>query len=341
MPVHQVRELHGLQNLPSVATYYFASTGKPLTEEKEEYNRTSRHTRELTAEFNRNQLKLCCLLDDKLFVAESLQYVTSKMAGTKIQTARPMIERVETRQGLTLSEKTDILSVRLRDASLGHQANIESLRIVNRYLISQAHSNPMEYPESDTPELFYRAFQCGSYSRHSMELGFRSSNQPLTPPAYHDGTLLNSLLVNKDSLTNHCEGNQPSDLIALSDSPSRVLNILKTWGYSHRRGDMIAVINVSKLFAMRVLFNRTTTLAEKLGMKLWSGSQSTGLQYANPNYWVAYRWIPAECIECYVSEDLLQEACQSHGIDESDYTARLSLNEIVALKFQLLSMQQN
>ncbi|GKZ61329.1 hypothetical protein AnigIFM49718_008039 [Aspergillus niger] len=338
MPVYEVRELHGLQDLPVVTRYYIRVGENPLTEEQKEHNRISHQTAKLSVEFNRIQLKLCCLLDDKLFVAESLQYVASKMAGTKIQTASPKIERMETRQGLTLSEKTDILNVRLRDASLGHQTDIETLRMLNRYLISQAHSKPMEYPESDTPELFYRAFKCGSHGRHSVELGFRSSNQPLTPPAYHDGTLLNSLLVNKDSLTNQCEGNMPSDLIALSDSPSRVLNIIRAWDYSDRGGDMIAVVNVSKLLAMQVLFNRTTTLAEKLGMKLWSGHRPTGLQYANPNYWFAYRWIPAECIECYVSEIFLRKACQSHGIGESNHDARLSLDEIVASKFQSLSM---
>ncbi|PYI19099.1 hypothetical protein BO99DRAFT_146368 [Aspergillus violaceofuscus CBS 115571] len=338
MPIHKVRELHGLLDLPGVTRYHIQKGDKPLTKEQKEHNRKSGHPAELRDEINRIQLKLCCLLDDKLFVAESLQYVASKMAGSRIQTASPEIERMETRQGLTLSERTDILNARLRDASLGYQTDIETLRMLNRYLISQAHSKPMEYPESDTPELFYRAFKCGNHGRHSVELGFRSSNQPLTPPAYHDGTLLNSLLVNKDSLTNQCEGNLPSDLIALSDSPSRVLNILKRWGHSDREGEMIAVINVSKLLAMQVLFNRTTTLAEKLGMNLWNRHRATGLQYANPNYWVAYRWIPAECIECYVSEIVLRKACDSRGIDESNYDARLSLDEIVASKFQSLSM---
>jgi hypothetical protein len=92
--------------------------------------------------------------------------------------------------------------------------------------------------------------------------------------------------------------------------------IIRKWDYRDRAGDMIAVINVLKLFAMGVLFNRTTTLAKSLGMNLRTGCQPTGLQFVNPNYWVAYRWIPAECIELYISEPFLQGACDSRGIGE-------------------------
>lgn len=68
---------------------------------------------------------------------------------------------------------------------------------------------------------------------------------------------------------------------------------------------------------------------------------------------VAYRWIPAECIECYISEPFLQKARDSHGIGawpslllehsltgtgENDFDAQFSLDEILSLKIQILSM---
>jgi hypothetical protein len=77
---------------------------------------------------------------------------------------------------------------------------------------------------------------------------------------------------------------------------------------------MIAVIDVSKLLAMRVLFCRTTTLAAKLGMGTWTPSRMNGLNWANPNYWVAYRWIPAECIEFCISMKSLRRACEEQNI---------------------------
>ncbi|OJD10299.1 hypothetical protein ACJ73_09846 [Blastomyces percursus] len=98
-------------------------------------------------------------------------------------------------------------------------SNLESLR----------DRTPSSYPEPDTPELFYRAFKDGCHGHHSKDLGFRSSDQPLSYPVYHDGTLLNSMVVDEEVLRNHCEGTQPSNLIALSDSPSRILNILRGW----------------------------------------------------------------------------------------------------------------
>ncbi|PKX94920.1 uncharacterized protein P174DRAFT_119703 [Aspergillus novofumigatus IBT 16806] len=210
--------------------------------------------------------------------------------------------------------------------------------MLNRFLINRAIGRPRDNPELDTPEFLYRAFKGGCHGRHSPELGFRSSNQPLTSPSYHDGTLLDSSLVDKDALRNQCEGSQPSDLIALSASPSRVLKILRKWGYHDRAGDMIAVINVSKLLAMGVLFNRTTTLAKSLGMNLRTECQLTGLQFANPNYWVAYRWIPAECIELYISEPFLQEACDSRGIGENDHNSQFALDDILSFQIQPLSI---
>ena len=116
---------------------------------------------------------------------------------------------------------------------------------------------------------------------------------------------------------------------------------------------MIAVISVSKLLAMGVLFNRTTALANSLGMDLRTRHRPLGLEYANSNFWVAYRWVPAECIECYISEHFLQKACNNHGIGawpsllrehsltgtgENDFGAQFSLDEILSLKIQILSM---
>jgi hypothetical protein len=316
MPVQKVRELHGLQDVPVVRRQYTGFHDEPLTEERKEQNRTWKRNANLGKELNSIQLKLCHLLDDKIFVAESLNYVASRTTGIRVQSARSKLEHTETGEGLAWSEKIRIAKTRLRDANLGYQNDLETLQMLNRFLIDRTIGRPRDYPELDTPEYLYRAFKGGCRGRHSAELGFRSSNQPLTPPSYHHGTLVDSSLVDKDALRNQCEGSQPSDLIALSDSPSRVLKIIRRWDYRDRAGDMIAVINVSKLLAMGVLFNRTTTLAKSLGMKLWAECKPTGLQFANPNYWVAYRWIPAECIELYISEPFLREACDSRGIGE-------------------------
>lgn len=311
MPVKEVREIHGLREPSIVKRRYIEFPDKPLTEERKEHNREVERSVRLSS----RQLKLCCLLDDKIFVAESLNFVTSKVFGMKVRNTRPKFDSINTGEESPSTEKINIVNTRLRDASLTYHNDIETLRMLNSSLIHRDFSRRKDYPESDTPELLYRAFKDSCHGRHDHDLGFRSSRQPLTSPSYHNGTLLDSSLVDKDSLRNQCEGgNQPSDLIALSDSPSRILRLLKGWGFLDREGDMIAVISVSKLLAMGVLFNRTTALANSLGMDLRKGHRPPGLQYANSNYWVSYRWIPAECIECYISENFLQKACDSHGI---------------------------
>ncbi|KAB8257963.1 hypothetical protein BDV32DRAFT_76654 [Aspergillus pseudonomiae] len=157
-------------------------------------------------------------------------------------------------------------------------------------------------------------------------------------PCHHKGTLCDSLLVNEEVLRTYCERSQPSDLIAMSDSPARILRIVARWGSSYERGDMIAVINPSKLLAFKVLFNRTTTLAEELRVDLWAKDRATGLQWANKNYWVAYRWIPAECIEFCISPTSLTRACETHKIGRYDYAKRLSLEELLSVKMEQLSV---
>ncbi|TWU70403.1 hypothetical protein ED733_000273 [Metarhizium rileyi] len=53
---------------------------------------------------------------------------------------------------------------------------------------------------------------------------------------------------------------------------------------------------------MRVLFECTTTLAENLGIPR--------PEYATENFWIAYRWIPAECIECFLTLKGFHEICE-------------------------------
>ncbi|OJJ53533.1 hypothetical protein ASPSYDRAFT_94733 [Aspergillus sydowii CBS 593.65] len=338
MPVDQVREMHGLREIPVKRHYYVGFPDEPLTKAQEEENRVGRHDVILGEEYNGLQLELCCLLDDKIFVAESLNFVASEVTGVQGQNARTEMKPAGIAEGLPLSERKKIVKTRLRDARLAYQHDIETLRMLSGFLMTRTFSRPKDYPEPDTPEVLYRAFKGACHSRHSKDLGFRSSNQPLTFPSYHNGTLLDSSLVDEDALRTQCEGGKPSDLIALSDSPSRIFNITQGWDFEDMKGDMIAVINVSKLLRMGVLFNRTTTLAKSLDMALRTARQPGGVQYANPNYWVAYRWVPAECIEFYISLSFLRKACEIRGIGENDFGVNFSLEEILAFKVQNLSM---
>ncbi|KAI9933663.1 hypothetical protein MW887_008136 [Aspergillus wentii] len=336
IPVPAIMEKYGLQLVEKI---YFLPISGPnstkLTEETKEKNRLQAREKYSLKEYNKLQQELRCLLDDNIFISESINFLASKITGIPGDGLRPEFEDAEIIRGLSFEEKTKIVKIRLWDARLSYSMNVNTLRMLSKAFISQELGQPRE-PEPDTPEILYRLFTSGDHTRHSKDLGFRCSNQSLTSPVYRNGTLVDSNLVDEAALRNQCKGGNPSDLIALSDSPSRIFNLIKGWSLSAKEGDKIAVISVSKLLAMGVLINRTTTLAESLNMPLRRGNQPDGLEYANLNYWVAHRWIPAECIESYISISLLQKACASRGINKGDYCTRLSLGD---LDIDLLSSQ--
>lgn len=47
------------------------------------HNQVAKHNAKLGDEYNNFQLKLCCLLGDKTFLTESLNFVASKLTGMK------------------------------------------------------------------------------------------------------------------------------------------------------------------------------------------------------------------------------------------------------------------
>ncbi|KAI1987115.1 hypothetical protein LOZ53_004445 [Ophidiomyces ophidiicola] len=123
--VQSVKKPHGLQELPVKRRHYVGFVeDEPLTEELKEQNRKPEPNFSQIQEYNRHQREICCILDDKIFVAESLNYVVSKVTGTKIQILSPELEPTEKIQGLTMSENINIFKIRKRDASLDYKYDI-------------------------------------------------------------------------------------------------------------------------------------------------------------------------------------------------------------------------
>ena len=303
---------YGVRLVDVKRSFYIGIENKPLTAEQIRQNQIRKRNIQLQENYNNECRCLIHILDDKSFVADSLALMISQLSGEDFHISYRGLEYEEENEDVPLTERRGNLRTRLADARLTLPTDIITLNSIGR-LLSQS-SKVSNRPESNTPDTFYRAIRSDSYTRFDKQLGFRSSKQPFTLPSNHGGPLYESSLVDKDNLVNQCEGDQPSDLIAMSDSPARILRLIKSWDFNDLKGEMIAVINVKKLLAMKVLFNRTTTLAQRLGMKTWSPSQPRGISWANPNYWVAYRWVPAECIQSYISVASLREACIRHKI---------------------------
>ena len=313
MAEHDLKEKYGVRPVDVKRAFYIGIKDKPLTEEQKRQNQDKKRNAQLQEEYNDQRQRLVNILDDKIFLADSLALIASQLLGGGLHVPRQRLEYEEANEDLPLSEKKRNIGNRLTDAGLTLPADIKTLNTLSKVLLSQNFEN-LNRPEPNTPDIFYRAIRSDSHGRYDKHLGFRSSRQPFTLPPNHGGPLHESSLVDKDILKNHCEGNRPSDLIAMSDSPARILRLIKHWDFDDLKGDMIAVINVSKLLAMRVLFNRATTLAKKMDIETWAPSRTRGLSWVNPNYWVAYRWVPAECIEFCISVASLRSACKEHDI---------------------------
>lgn len=311
MTEHDPSKKYGLRPI-TIPRWKYSDKRKPLTEGQKRQNRENERNTQLQEEYNDLRQSLINVLDDKIFLADSLGLIASQISRRALDVPRQSLEYEEVNEELPLSERKRNIRSRLIDASLTLPTDMKILSTLNQVLLSRSFGR-LDQPEPNTPDILYRVIQSNSHSRYDERLGFRSSRQPFTLPSDHGGPLHESSLVDKDILKNHCEGNRPSDLIAMSDSPARILRFIKGWGFNDRRGEIIAVIDVSKLLAMRVLFSRTTTLAERLGVESWARSRNKGLKWINPNYWVAYRWVPAECIDC-ISVESLESACNEHGI---------------------------
>lgn len=306
---------YGIGPVEVERSFYIGFEDNPLTEEQIRQNQVNKRNLQLQENYNNECQKLINTLDDKIFLSDSLAFIISQVSGGALHISRPGLNYDEENEEIPLLERRGNLRSRLADARLTLPTDTITLNHLSRLLLSQR-SKLSNRPEPDTPDIFYRAIRSDSCSRFDKKLGFRSSRQPFTLPSSHGGPLYESSLVDKDILKNHCEGNQPSDLIAMSDSPARILRLIEHWDFNDLKGDMIAVINVKKLLAMKVLFNRTTTLAKRLDIKTWAPSRPRGVSWANPNYWVAYRWVPAECIQSYISVASLRSACTKHEIGE-------------------------
>ncbi|KAK2740399.1 hypothetical protein FQN57_006139 [Myotisia sp. PD_48] len=306
--IHAVHKRYGLSQRVLKSQFL---DGPPLTEEDNEHNDDQKRQPEIVK-------KLQNYLDDKIFIADSMNLMASKLTGKPGRNhARPEVLYRETDEGIPKHSR--IRSIRLNDAQLTYHTNLKTLQMLVEAVMDLPLPNTeQDFPEADTPEVLYRAFNASCHTRYDERLGFRSSSAYLISPEYDAQTLEFSSLVDKESLRNHCDpgsNKRPSDLIALSDSPSRIFNFVPPKDKSNYR---IAVINVRKLLSARVLFNRTRTVARSLNLKpcIKDGrvQPNEGIEYISPNYWVAYRWIPAECIECSTTIGLLKQACKERGI---------------------------
>ena len=271
------------------------------------------------------------LLDKLVFVLQTTNYLQFKLS------KRAMPVMMESLIGklcgyecckLELEEERRTLSTRKKDVELFYY----SLALPQlQPLISmtlEAALLPARLPAGDMPGFFLRLVLPKSATRYNEHLGFRCGNSPEAEPDYHADELRCSLYFTYAKLKAHCDSQRTySDFISMLDSPQRLFKFIQAQNFADLGCSYIAVINTSKLLRMRVLFDRTTTLASHASM--------ARPEFAHTNFWVAYRWIPAECIECFVTLKGFDKMCYKNegaaGHQQAEwlkYKERVSVEDI-------------
>lgn len=310
---------------PQIHVLEFHQAGSPLPGQKE--------LKAINQVYEQLKAEVRQYLDMNLFMSESIAYIITKMEIAS-RTSFPPVDREAfmykdirghrdtlkkpgwEEQYRRRTENCRCLELRKQDAFLTRKAHSWILSSLSCRLASKTSSSPSNNHEPGMPQLLLRAFHSGSHTIHDEELGFISSIV-IAEPDFDATSLTDSLKISRGTLENHCQGSNHSELIALSDSLARILKIICTWNDKAKREGRIAIINTTKLKQMGVLFQRTTTLATRWEISLWNQANPGGLQYANDNYWVAYRWIPSQCIEGYTTPSDLQQYCRAKGIRKS------------------------
>lgn len=226
---------YGVRPVDVKRSFYIGIKNKPLTAKQIRQNQIKKRDIQLQENYNNECRTLIHTLDDKTFVTDSLALMISQLSGGVFHISYRGPEYEEENEDFPLPQRRKHLRTRLADARSTLPTDITTLNSISRLLLSQS-PKVSYWPESDTPDTFYRAIRSDSYTRFDEQLGFRSSRQPFTLPSNHGGPLYDSSLVDKNSLVNHCEGDQPSDLIAMSDSPARILRLIKSWDFNDLRG---------------------------------------------------------------------------------------------------------
>ena len=170
----------------------------------------------------------------------------------------------------------------------------------------------LQFNPFEKPWTFLRFFQDQSHTQYSEALGFRCSDWRKCIPVSSFTELRERDVLTAQSIRNHCEKDQsPSSWISLCDDASWLLKF--TSGYTN---GTVAIISVPKMDRLNVLWDRSDLLVQQSGAKCYSGKHPGGVQYAWYGHYLAYGWIPVQCIIKTVTLQHFRVLCKDYDISE-------------------------
>ncbi|CAF9933299.1 hypothetical protein IMSHALPRED_009133 [Imshaugia aleurites] len=209
----------------------------------------------------------------------------------------------------TVHDEMECLEVHRLATADTIQRLLDLQRSLARYLIG-SHNDynpdvPIPSEPGSTPRWPLRAFHDRSHCRYGP-LGILSSGYMLSNPRSSFDELKKTQHFSGTSLRNHCGGSEPTPFISIADDAVWLLDFVHTFRF-HPAITRVAFINVKNLELMGVLHGQFRAWAMEAG-------GADGLDC--PPHWLAYGWIPLQCIDAVWSLNDFRQVCSESGIPE-------------------------
>lgn len=218
-----------------------------------------------------------------------------------------------------VSEEIEALTEALQSVHQRWQELVEITSVVMTYITSAVRGNLSIASAKDLgcrPCTLVRLWVDKSHTPYSAELGFRCAGWKSCD---HSGSLQNledKKILTKESLQNHCEnGRDPSVWISLSNDASWVLWYATTRRFWKAKGCRVAIISADKLDRCNVPWDRSDTLVERTGGNVYCRAYPYGVKFAWPKHFLAYGWIPAQCILATFTFEHFHQLCNDRNIE--------------------------
>lgn len=158
------------------------------------------------------------------------------------------------------------------------------------------------------PHLLYRIHRLDSPTFHDDDLGLCCPRWTRTH--YVDKPTRQDFYNHINGYRTLAGGVFETPYISMTGSPLRALNLVRPEEMS---SSYVFVIYSERLWATNIRFERTTTIADRYGIK-YRGPGADRTHYITKTHWVAQYWIPADCIIMRMPFRQFQAVCSSKGI---------------------------
>ena len=183
--------------------------------------------------------------------------------------------------------------------------------------------------KSSKPQTLIRIFRKRSHTSYSDDLGFCCSKWKSSEPVKSFSDLQKDNKILRQSLRNHCEGNDPSEWISLTDDVLWALKFIKSHNFYQDPTSQVALVSIPRLSSLEIICDQSDHLVKAAGAHPYSGSSRTGVQFAWPGHYIVHGWIPAACICRVFDLEHFRRACIEHNFHEGQSSQKNSKTILV------------